>query len=131
MTRKGRGAAIAAAEDVDPGVDDLVEVRMLVPRRALVQEAPAAEMVSQESSLELFGVPPRRFLELVRSPRFPGRVLRLGRLRRTDLLSFLEQADETPEVVDESPRPTPATSLVERLGLEEVPRPRSRRGRKG
>lgn len=105
--------------------DDLVEVRMLVPRGALVQPAPAPELVSQANALEAFGLPPRRFLEIVRSPRFPGRVLRSGRLRLVrpaDLLAHLERGAESEHEAEPPPEPS---SLVERLGLEAV------RGRAG
>ncbi len=108
--------------------EDLLELRVLVPRSAL-PSTPArveAELVSQESSLELFGLPPRRFLEMVRDPRFPGRVLRVGKLRlarREDLLAHLHAVDEAPDERErEESAPPPPRSLAERLGLEEAPR---------
>ena len=119
----------SAAVDDPGGDEELVEVRMLVPRRALVQSAPAPELVSQANVLDALGIPPRRFLELVRSPRFPGRVRRSGRLRlvrRVDLLEHLEhedEADRVDDVGDETPR---RSTLAERLGLEDV-RQRARR----
>lgn len=118
------------SEPVRPLEEELVEVRMLVPRTALVQTPPAPELISQANSLETFGLPPRRFLEIVRSPRFPGRVLRDGRLRlvhRADLLAHLERA--TAEATsaagngnDEQPAATAAGTLADRLGLEAVRR---------
>lgn len=117
--------------------EDLLELRVLVPRSSL-PSAPSrveAELVSQESSLELFGLPSRRFLELVRDPRFPGRVLRVGKLRlvrREDLLAHLHAVDEGPDERDrEESAPAGPPSLAERLGLEEVPRRARGRGAVG
>lgn len=70
-------------------------------------------------------LPPRRFLEMVRDPRFGGRVLRIGRLRlvkREDLLAHLHALDEREGDVEEIEPDRAPASLVERLGLEEVPR---------
>lgn len=108
---------------------DFVEVRLVVPRGVFEQQPPAPELVSQANSMEVLGLPKRRFLELVRSPGYPGRVLKLGRLRlvrRTELLAHLEA---TP-AQRSSPGANGAAALASRavhglarrLGLEEVTR---------
>ncbi len=115
----------------DASAEDLVEVRVMLPRAALVQAPPVPELVSQASSLAVLGIPPRRFLELVRSPRFAGRVLRDGRLRlvrRVDLISHLESETEAAREAsnDGAEHPTTSTTtrptLADRLGLEAVRR---------
>ena len=113
----------------DSSAEDLVEVRVMLPRSALVQAPPVPELVSQASSLAVLGIPPRRFLEIVRSPRFAGRVLRDGRLRlvrRVDLLDHLERETDAAREhndCDEQPTTAPARpSLADRLGLEAVRR---------
>ena len=84
------------------------------------------------SSMDELGMPKRRFLELVRSPRYRGRVIKLGRLRlvrRTELLAHLEElssgssGEESSDLVHRSTVP----SLLKELGLEEVPVARNRR----
>lgn len=110
--------------------DEFVEVRMLVPRSELVQAAPAPELVSQANVLDTFGVPPRRFLEIVRSPRFPGRVLRNGHLRlvrRADFLAALERMDGEVTEPEAPTEPAKLAPLAERLGFEEAPRASRRR----
>lgn len=114
------------AAQLDEG-RELVEVRMLVPRAALVQAPPAPEYISQANCLETFGLPPRRFLEIARSPRFAGRVLREGRLRlvrRSDLLAHLERttAEAAAGGNDEQPATLAPSTLADRLGLEVVRR---------
>ncbi len=116
-----------------PADDELVEVRLLLPRRALPAPAPPRadpELVSQENVRDLFGVPPRRFLEMVRSPAFPGRVLRIGKLRlvrREELLAHLHKIDEGVRAEAASGDDEPRPSLATRLGLEEAPAPARRR----
>jgi hypothetical protein len=124
------------AVDVSERDDDLVEVRMLVPRAALVQAAPAPELVSQATSLGTFGVPARRFLEIVRRADFPGRVIRNGKLRLVrpaDFIAALERIDATEEqgprpTAEAESAPTRRSSIAEELGLEEAPRARRRAG---
>lgn len=105
----------------------------MLPRAALVQAAPVPELVSQASSLAVLGLPPRRFLEIVRSPRFAGRVLRDGRLRlvrRVDLLEHLERETEAAAADNDGDEQAAASTarptLADRLGLEAVRRASAR-----
>lgn len=131
MSKRAKGSAQVTELEAVPVEDssgDLVEVRLVVPRRVLQQQAPSPELVSQATSAEVLGVPKRRFLEIVRSPSYPGRVLKVGRLRlvrRTEFVAHLESV-----TAQRAPRAQPAAGgeirgrsvhgLLDRLGLEEV-----------
>lgn len=130
MTKRANGSARVTEIEAVPVEDssgDLVEVRLVVPRRVLQQQAPSPELVSQATSAEVLGVPKRRFLEIVRSPSYPGRVLKLGRLRlvrRTEFIAHLELlTQQSATRVQPSERAhdrSRSLGLLDRLGLEEV-----------
>lgn len=130
IKRANDSARIAEIEAglIEDSSGDLVEVRLVVPRRVLQQQAPSPELVSQATSAEVLGVPKRRFLEIVRSPSYPGRVLKVGRLRlvrRTEFVAHLESLTDGRATVPESAGPRDAKAravpgLLDRLGLEEL-----------
>jgi hypothetical protein len=86
-----------------------VELRVVVPRDQLPSVAPA-ELFSQANCHQLLGIPPRKFLELLRRDGAP-RAQKLGKLRlvrRDEMLAFLDRLRdidaraETPTVLDEA-----------------------------
>lgn len=81
---------MSAAEDL--------ELRVVVPASALPSSSPRAEYFSQKNSLELLGLPPRAFLELLRREDAPE-VTPVGRLRlveRETMLAFLRAMRRRP-----------------------------------
>jgi hypothetical protein len=66
-------------------------IMLAVPRSALTVVAPPPERVSQATSLEVFGLPPKRFAALVKNGSFPA--AREGRLwvaRTEDVRAYLD-----------------------------------------
>lgn len=99
---------------------ETVRLEFEVPRRAFVEQAALPELVSQKTSLAVLGIPPRAFLELVRSARFPLPVTRLGKLRlvrRDALVSWFEGAAR--QAAERSPS-AGAGDVLQALGLRLV-----------
>ncbi|MCA9604344.1 MAG: hypothetical protein KC619_02045 [Myxococcales bacterium] len=108
------------------GAAEDLELRVVVPRAAFGQP-PHADFFSQKNSLELLGLPPRTFLELLRRDDAPT-VTHVGKLRlveREPMLAFLRALRRA---APNAPSPAaelegPAKVLAE-IGAHPVPRRR-------
>lgn len=114
-------------------------VRLLVPVVHAVADALDAEdvdhgpaFVTQNNVEATVGIGAQKFLEIVRSARFPLKVTKVGAARAVDRLAFLrwlqedgalrlgEPANET--APDEADEHDPGLALLDKLGVELVPR---------
>jgi len=72
---------------------------LVIPAGAITLIAPRPAFVSQKTSLNILGIPPDRFLAMVRAPGFPLPVARLGKQRVVDtdaVIAYLRALGASP-----------------------------------
>jgi hypothetical protein len=100
-----------------------------LPAEITVTAAPP-DVISQKTILQVTGIPPRAFLQIVRAPGFPVEVMRVGKLRLVERVPFLAwlrsqkgsdasalAANDAPAAVEET-----VDDVLAALGCERAPR---------
>jgi hypothetical protein len=101
-----------------------------LPAEITVTAAPP-DVISQKTILQVTGIPPRAFLQIVRAPGFPVEVMRVGKLRLVERAPFLAwlrsqkgsdasalAANDAPAAVEEET----VDDVLASLGCERAPR---------
>ncbi len=119
-----------------------VRATLAIPEHAVQVVASPPETLTQRNVEAVTGLPARTFLEVIRTPTFPLRVAKLGKLRIVNRAAFVEWLEQWH--ADTSSENSPATlareveqetpnavgSILDRVGLErtrELPKHRIRR----
>ncbi|NUQ11363.1 MAG: hypothetical protein HUU26_03405 [Gemmatimonadaceae bacterium] len=96
-------------------------LRGIAGAAAVAVAGPAPDLLSQKNVAAITGIPPRVYLELIRSQGFPVAVTRLGKLRLVNRAAFVAYLESLASVPGLSPRPaTPDddNELVDRILAE-------------
>ncbi len=118
-----------------------VRATLAIPEHAVRVIASPPETLTQRNVEAVTGLSPRVYLEVIRTPAFPLRVAKLGKLRIVNRAAFVEWLEQRHDAssknsaatsVSEIERETPNAigSILDRVGLErtrELPKHRIRR----
>ncbi len=119
--------------------NDFVTATLAIPSDAIGVIAAPPDTLTQRNVEAVTGLPPRVYLEVIRTPTFPLRVAKLGKLRivnRVAFVEWLERQDvdaittERDEVKDEASNTV--GDILDLVGFErsrELPKRRNRSGR--
>jgi len=119
-----------------------IQATLAIPETAIRVLAAPPETLTQRNVEAVTGLPARTFLELIRSPGFPLRVRRIGKLRvvnREGFVKWLEAGEPQKDIAEiigpeleerGSEPPDRANELLASIGLRErAPKRRARRKR--
>lgn len=109
---------------VDKEVADAVQALLRAMAKVSREAAPSptALLISQRNCLQVIGLPPRSYLEILRAPGFPLHVTRAGKLRLVDAEAFVEHlravspaapAQDEPDGTETLRALLPSTTLIE------------------
>jgi hypothetical protein len=103
-----------------------------IPTDALTVIAAPPETLSQRNVEAVTGIPPRVYLEEIRSPGFPLPVVRLGKLRIVERSAFLDylRTRAAANSNDESDSSGGVASVLAEIGLDPVHASSARKGRR-
>ena len=92
-----------------------------IPTEALTVVASPPETLSQRNIEAVTGIPPRVYLEEVRSPGFPLPVVRLGKLRIVDRSAFLDYLrTRAATISNDEPDGRDVDSVLAEIGLDSM-----------
>jgi hypothetical protein len=112
---------------------DFVTATLAIPSDAIRVIAAPPDTLTQRNVEAVTGLPPRVYLEVIRTPTFPLRVAKLGKLRivnRAAFVAWLEK--QNAEIVSIEPDDGDNVSngigeILDKVGLERSRGPRERR----
>jgi hypothetical protein len=116
--------------------NDFVTATLAIPSDAIRVIAAPPDTLTQRNVEAVTGLPPRVYLEVIRTPTFPLRVAKLGKLRIVNRASFVEwlerqDVDAIPTVGDNVNAESPNTvgDILDLVGFERSRElPKRRRG---
>jgi hypothetical protein len=123
--------------DSGESANNIVMATLAIPSDAIRVIAAPPDTLTQRNVESVTGLPPRVYLEVIRTPTFPLRVAKLGKLRIVNRVAFVEWlerqdmdtiATERDDVDVESPNNT-VGDILDLVGFErsrELPKRRKR-----
>jgi hypothetical protein len=112
--------------DLGNAIRELVESTV---RDVLTDTKPGPTFISQKTSLDTCGLPPRVFLELLRRADCPCRVRRVGKLRLVDareFIAWLRCLDERGRQESQREPADGADAVLAEMGLRPAPSAKGR-----
>jgi hypothetical protein len=103
----------------------IVTATLAIPSDAIRVIAAPPDTLTQRNIEAVTGLPPRVYLEVIRTPTFPLRVAKLGKLRIVNRAAFVEwlvrQDVETIATAHDdidAPSPNPVADILDLVGFE-------------
>ena len=122
-----------------------VKATLVIPEKAVRIIAAPPDTLTQRNVEAATGIPPRVYLDLIRSPGFPVRVTKVGKLRVVSRLAFLAWLEQEGLGMEAMPPSVPMNDnrtgpeappssigrVLDKIGMERRPEPLDRRMRNG